>query len=94
MSNYIDAVNGQHSSSEECISTVKPRRVSLPTELTRVFAKTDWQLLAQQKTRLADPLSPDYANTVDGVLNWISAVQDALVDSGLYEETRVFPELD
>ena len=94
MANYIDAVNGQHSSSEECIATVKPRRVSLPTELARVFVNTDWKLLAQQKTQLADPSSPGYANAVDGVLNWISAVQDALVDSGLYEETRVFPELD
>lgn len=92
MANYIDAVNGAHGSGEDLASLYNPNNI--PQELATVFARTDWRLLARQKARLIDLklTNPGDLAAVDGILNWISAVQDALVDSGAWEEEVVFPE--
>ena len=58
----------------------------------KFFACTDWRLLARQKVVLGDPNHSEFANAVDGILNWISALQDALVDSGTLPEDIVFPQ--
>ena len=88
MATYMDAVNGKHTSGVEFGTD----NVRLPEEVAEVFACTDWRLLARQKVVLGDPHHTEFANAVDGILNWISALQDALVDSGTLEEDIVFPQ--
>lgn len=92
MANYIDAVNGAHDSGADLAALYNPNNI--PRELATVFVRTDWHMLAQQKARLIDLnlTNPGDLAAVDGILNWISAVQDALVDSGAWEEETVFPE--
>ena len=88
MATYMDAVNGKHTSGAEFDTD----NVRLPDEVAKVFARTDWRLLARQKVALGDPCHSEFANAVDGIINWISAVQDALVDSDTLAEDVVFPE--
>ena len=88
MATYMDAVNGKHTSGVE----IDTDNVRLPEEVAKVFARTDWLLLARQKVVLGDPNHSEFANAVDGILNWISALQDALVDSGTLAEDIVFPQ--
>ena len=88
MATYMDAVNGKHTSGAEFDTD----NVRLPDEVAKVFARTDWRLLARQKEALDDPCHSEFANAVDGIINWISAVQDALVDSDTLAEDVVFPE--
>ena len=88
MATYMDAVNGKHTSGAEFGTD----NVRLPYEVAKVFARTDWRLLARQKEVLDDPQHSEFADAVDGIINWISAVQDALVDSDTLAEDVVFPE--
>ena len=88
MATYMDAVNGKHTSGVE----FDTENVRLPEEVAEVFGRTDWRLLARQKVVLGDPHHSEFANAVDGILNWISALQDALVDSGTLAEDSVFPQ--
>ena len=88
MATYMDAVNGKHTSGVEFDTD----NVRLPEEVAEVFACTDWRLLARQKVVLGDPNHSEFANAVDGILNWISALQDALVDSDTLAEDIVFPQ--
>ena len=87
MATFMDAVNGKHTSGGEFDTD----NVRLPEKVAEVFACTDWCLLARQKVVLGDPNHSEFANAVDGIINWISAVQDALVDSGTLAEDIVFP---
>ena len=88
MATYMDAVNGKHTSGVE----FDTENVRLPEEVAKVFARTDWRLLARQKEALDDPHHSEFDDAVDGIINWISAVQDALVDSDTLAEDVVFPE--
>ena len=88
MATYMDAVNGKHTSGVEFDTD----NVRLPYEVAKVFARTDWRLLARQKEVLDDPHHSEFDDAVDGIINWISAVQDALVDSDTLAEDVVFPE--
>lgn len=88
MATYMDAVNGKHTSGAEFGTD----NVRLPYEVAKVFARTDWRLLARQKEVLDDPHHSEFVDAVDGIINWISAVQDALVDSDTLAEDVVFPE--
>ena len=88
MATYMVAVNGKHTSGVEFDTD----DVRLPEEVAEVFGRTDWRLLARQKVVLGDPHHTEFADAVDGILNWISALQDALVDSGTLEEDFVFPQ--
>jgi hypothetical protein len=54
--------------------------------ITEVFAKTDWPLLAKQKEALVwTEMNPEL---LDGLLAWIDAVQDAAEAEGF----PVYPE--
>ena len=86
MATYMDAVNGKHTSGAEFGTD----NVRLPDEVAEVFGRTDWRLLARQKVVLGDPHHTEFADAVDGILNWISAVQDALVD---YQTQSCLPHL-
>lgn len=60
----------------------------MPTEtINDVLAHTDWELLAQQKATLVQCLnarewSQETTAHLDGILNWIDALQDAAENDG------------
>lgn len=64
----------------------------MSVDIIGVIGQTDWALLREQKAQLVDgPVgSPDYEEAVAGLLNWIDAIQDAAVDSGMVSEEEVF----
>ena len=88
MANHTGTVYGKHTTGMGSDTD----NVRLPEEVAEVFGRTDWRLLARQKVVLGDPHHTEFANAVDGILNWISALQDALVDSGTLQEDIVFPK--
>lgn len=59
--------------------------------------KTDYAVLLQQKQTLLNLLDRDLLNAVQdqdllGLINFLDAFQDAVVDSGVLPEDKVFPE--
>lgn len=59
--------------------------------------KTDYAVLLQQKLTLLNLLDRDLLNAVQdqdllGLINFLDAFQDAVVDSGVLPEDKVFPE--
>ena len=56
-------------------------------EITKVVRETDWRLFALQKQWLIE----QNGEHVDGLLNWIDAMQDAIIADGIEEECVVFP---
>ena len=58
--------------------------------------KTDYAVLLQQKQTLLNILDRDLLNAVQdqdllGLINFLDAFQDAVVDSGVLPEADVFP---
>lgn len=58
--------------------------------------KTDYAVLLQQKQTLLNLLDRDLLNSVQdqdilGLINFLDAFQDAVVDSGVLPEEKVFP---
>lgn len=58
--------------------------------------KTDYAVLLQQKQTLLNILDRDLLNAVQdqdllGLINFLDAFQDAVVDSGVLPEDKVFP---
>lgn len=58
--------------------------------------KTDYAVLLQQKQTLLNLLDRDLLNAVQdqdllGLINFLDAFQDAVVDSGVLPEDKVFP---
>ena len=58
--------------------------------------KTDYAVLIQQKQTLLNILDRDLLNAVQdqdllGLINFLDAFQDAVVDSGVLPEADVFP---
>ena len=58
--------------------------------------KTDYAVLLQQKQTLLNLLDRDLLNSIQdqdllGLINFLDAFQDAVVDSGVLPEDRVFP---
>lgn len=59
----------------------------------KVLAATDWQLLALQKQALlARVTSAD--DPLNGLLHFLDAIQDAVLEDGLAPEHEVFPNPD
>lgn len=59
--------------------------------------KTDYAVLLLQKQTLLNILDRDLLNAVQdqdllGLINFLDAFQDAVVDSGVLPEDKVFPE--
>lgn len=56
----------------------------MPTEtVDDVMIHTDWALLAQQKLALLSMhVTRDQGRAIDGLLNWIDAIQDAAENDG------------
>lgn len=59
--------------------------------------KTDYAVLLLQKQTLLNLLDRDLLNAVQdqdllGLINFLDAFQDAVVDSGVLPEDKVFPE--
>ena len=58
--------------------------------------KTDYAVLLQQKQTLLNLLDRDLLNSVQdqdllGLINFLDAFQDSVVDSGVLPEDKVFP---
>ena len=58
--------------------------------------KTDYAVLLQQKQTLLNLLDRDLLNSIQdqdilGLINFLDAFQDAVVDSGVLPEDKVFP---
>jgi hypothetical protein len=58
--------------------------------------KTDYSVLLQQKQTLLNLLDRDLLNSIQdqdllGLINFLDAFQDAVVDSGVLPEDKVFP---
>ncbi len=62
------------------------------TEVEKVIAKIDFQLLADQKEQLIMLPFVDEASeaAITGILNLIDRIQDAVVADGLHSEEEVF----
>jgi len=58
-------------------------------EIFKVVRKIDWTLLTEQKIRLIEEASGN--PWMDGLVNLIDSLQDAVVADGLVEENEVFP---
>jgi hypothetical protein len=64
--------------------------------------KTDYQLLLKQKQSLLEIIDPDIMHFtdplrithLDGLLNFLDGLQDAIVESGILPEEHVFPLID
>ena len=56
-------------------------------ELDRVIENTDWDLLRKQKLTLIDKSGN---NDICGILNFIDALQDALVEDKIVSEEEMF----
>jgi hypothetical protein len=65
----------------EKLIDVEERRTAL---LHDVLARTDWDMLLQQKLQLIDVIleRQQAEDPLEGILKWIDAVQDAAFDSG------------
>jgi hypothetical protein len=64
--------------------------------LKKFALKTDYAVLIQQKQTLLNILDRDLLNAVQdqdllGLINFLDAFQDAVVDSGVLPEAEVFP---
>lgn len=67
--------------------------------LNEFAQRTDYVLLAKQKRTILNILNPDEMNFLDpdrdqnleGILNFLDAFQDAVVDDGVLPEEQVFP---
>jgi hypothetical protein len=64
--------------------------------LKKFALKTDYAVLIQQKQTLLNILDHDLLNAVQdqdllGLINFLDAFQDAVVDSGVLPEAEVFP---
>ncbi|MEY2912244.1 MAG: hypothetical protein RLZZ184_1553 [Cyanobacteriota bacterium] len=64
--------------------------------LKQFALKTDYAVLIQQKQTLLNLLDRDLLNAVQdqdllGLINFLDAFQDAVVDSGVLPEDKVFP---
>lgn len=59
-----------------------------------VLAQTDWELFRKQKAALRNlpTMYEDEQNAVSGILNFIDALQDAVVEDGIATEQQVFGE--
>jgi len=58
--------------------------------------KTDYSVLLQQKQTLLNLLDRDLLNSIQdqdllGLINFLDAFQDSVVDSGVLPEDKVFP---
>lgn len=58
--------------------------------------KTDYAVLLQQKQTLLNLLDRDLLNSIQdqdllGLINFLDAFQDSVVDSGVLPEDKVFP---
>ncbi len=59
-----------------------------------VLLHTDWPLLSKQKlglVALADTLPQDQTVLIDGLINFLDCLQDAVVADGVIAECEVFP---
>lgn len=61
-------------------------------DIRDVIKGTNWALLREQKEILVNSpfQSKDLEYAVQGLLNWIDAIQDAVVDQGIATEEEVF----
>jgi len=64
--------------------------------LKQFALKTDYAVLLQQKQTLLNLLDRDILNAVQdqdllGLINFLDAFQDTVVDSGVLPEAEVFP---
>jgi len=64
--------------------------------LKQFALKTDYAVLIQQKQTLLNLLDRDILNAVQdqdllGLINFLDAFQDTVVDSGVLPEDKVFP---
>jgi hypothetical protein len=64
--------------------------------LKQFALKTDYAVLIQQKQTLLNLLDRDLLNSVQdqdllGLINFLDAFQDTVVDSGVLPEDKVFP---
>jgi len=64
--------------------------------LKQFALKTDYAVLIQQKQTLLNLLDRDLLNAVQdqdllGLINFLDAFQDTVVDSGVLPEDKVFP---
>jgi hypothetical protein len=62
--------------------------------LKQFALKTDYAVLLQQKQTLLNLLDRDLLNSIQdllGLINFLDAFQDAVVDSGVLPEDKVFP---
>jgi hypothetical protein len=48
-----------------------------------VLGRTDWALLAEQKLALCKAVCTDNETLLDGLLNWLDALQDAAAQEGM-----------
>lgn len=58
--------------------------------ITQALKNTDWALFVKQKQALIAACE-DHAE-LEGLVNWIDQLQDALVEDGLAPEQQVFPK--
>ena len=59
-------------------------------KITQALTNTDWALFGKQKQALI-AVCEDHAE-LEGLVNWIDQLQDALVEDGLAPEKQVFPK--
>lgn len=90
MANYIDA----HQAGME--EMTKVAKLEFDTQLHQVMLDTDWDLLTRQKQALLDmPFAGKEAeNLIDGLINWIDSLQEAVVHDGVAPVSQVFPADD
>jgi hypothetical protein len=68
--------------------------------MEKIVRRTDWKLLGEQKEELFRYSLTHRKNedrnmyeAIEGILNFIDAVQDHLVDDIGYDEETIYPEL-
>lgn len=59
---------------------------------------TDWKEFADQKQHLLDiitlPTVEVYGDKLQGLIDFIDALQDAMIEDGLYSKNEIFPKLN
>lgn len=67
--------------------------------ITEVLKATDYRMLSKQKVtivRLSENplLTQQERDDLEGILNWMDAIQDAVVGENILPEEEVFPNLE
>lgn len=64
-------------------------------QVVAALQKTDWKLLREQKAQLLSMQGQSSAtveHAIDGLINWIDALQDAAVNDNIATQLEVFGE--